>query len=78
MQVYLVPTLRTFSTTEIEISDIENLAGFYANIFRILIIIQGFFSGLVIGKLSEGSILSGLKHSIALVIIGSLALLIFI
>jgi hypothetical protein len=28
---------------------------------------QGFFAGLVIGKISEGSIKSGLKHSLALV-----------
>jgi len=38
-----------------------------------LLIVQGFFAGLVIGKLSEGKILYGLKHSFILV---ALALLI--
>ncbi|MGC9309174.1 MAG: type II secretion system F family protein [Candidatus Nanoarchaeia archaeon] len=33
----------------------------------IMILIQGFFAGLVIGKISEGSLLSGLKHSFILV-----------
>lgn len=32
-----------------------------------LIIVQGFFAGLVIGKLSEGNVKSGLKHSAILV-----------
>jgi flagellar protein FlaJ len=78
MQIYLIPSLQTFSAPEVGISSFEDLGSFYADVFRMLIIIQGFFSGLVIGKLSEGSIISGLKHSIFLVIIGSLALLIFI
>jgi hypothetical protein len=33
-----------------------------------LILVQGFFSGLTIGKLSEGNIRSGIKHSFTLVI----------
>jgi len=75
MQIYLIPSLQTFSSSDVSISNFNELGGFYADVFRILIILQGFFSGLVIGKLSEGSIISGLKHSIILVIIGSLALL---
>jgi len=77
MQVYLIPSFQTFSASEAGLSGFTELSGFYSNVFKILIIIQGFFSGLVIGKLSEGSIISGLKHSIILVIIGSVALLIF-
>ncbi len=42
----------------------------YKDIFQNLIIIQGFFSGLAIGKMSEGSILAGLKHLIVFVAIG--------
>jgi len=37
-----------------------------------LLVLQGFFAGLVIGKLSEGSIRSGLKHSFVLVIVSLL------
>lgn len=35
--------------------------------FLYLLLIQGFFSGLTIGKLAEGEIKSGIKHSFALV-----------
>lgn len=37
-----------------------------ANAFLYLLLIQGFFTGLTIGRLSEGNIKSGIKHSFAL------------
>lgn len=43
-----------------------------ANSFLYMLLIQGFFSGLVIGKLSEGSIKSGVKHSFVLVLVSFL------
>lgn len=43
-----------------------------ANSFLYLLLIQGFFSGLTIGKLSEGSIKSGIKHSFALTLLSFL------
>ncbi len=39
-----------------------------ANSFLYLLLVQGLFSGLTIGKLSEGSIKSGIKHSFALML----------
>lgn len=39
-----------------------------SNQFLYLIVVQGFFAGLIIGKLGEGSIKSGLKHSAILTI----------
>ncbi len=39
-----------------------------SNSFLYLILVQGFFSGLTIGKLAEGNIRAGIKHSFALVI----------
>lgn len=74
MQLYLLPSMELFSYSESGSSS-NAAGGFFADTFRILIIIQGFFSGLVIGKMSEGSLMSGLKHSIILVLIGSVALL---
>lgn len=41
--------------------------------FLYLLLAQGFFVGLVIGKLSEGSIKSGIKHSFILVVLAWLA-----
>ena len=78
MQIFLIPALEVFGSPDLGISSMEQVTSFFSDAFRILIIIQGFFSGLVIGKLSEGSLISGIKHSIILVLIGSLALLIFI
>jgi archaeal flagellar protein FlaJ len=40
-----------------------------SNAFLYMLLIQGFFSGLVIGKLSEGTIKAGIKHSFALMVI---------
>lgn len=40
--------------------------------FLYLLLIQGLFSGLVIGKLSEGDIKSGLKHSFTLIVMAFL------
>jgi len=37
--------------------------------FLMLAVIQGFFAGLVIGKLSEGDLISGMKHSLILMTI---------
>ena len=36
---------------------------FLGTLFLVMVIVQGFFCGLVIGKLSEGTIKSGIKHS---------------
>lgn len=41
-------------------------------VFMSLILIQGFFVGIMIGKFSEGSLRFGLKHSLALMLIGYL------
>lgn len=40
--------------------------------FLYLLLIQGFFAGLIIGKLSEGSVRYGIKHSIILSIVAFL------
>jgi flagellar protein FlaJ len=40
-----------------------------SNAFLYLLLVQGFFSGLTIGKLAEGSAKAGLKHSFALMLI---------
>jgi len=43
-----------------------------SNSFLYLILVQGFFIGLVIGKISEGKVKSGLKHSFILVAISAI------
>jgi len=51
-----------------------NLAAQYAIKFKHLSVIQGFFSGIAIGKLSEGSIEAGFKHALIMSLIGYAAL----
>ncbi|MEM2081184.1 MAG: type II secretion system F family protein [Candidatus Bathyarchaeia archaeon] len=47
-------------------------------IFLHLAIIQGFFGGLVAGKMGEGSISAGLKHSLIMMLLGYIALKFFL
>lgn len=49
---------------------IEGLATAYKEIFKNLVLIQGFFSGVAIGKMSEGSVLAGFHHVVVLIAIG--------
>ncbi|MBI4018654.1 MAG: type II secretion system F family protein [Candidatus Aenigmarchaeota archaeon] len=39
-------------------------------IFRNIVLIQGVFAGLTIGKMSEGRIIAGVKHAIVLAVVG--------
>jgi flagellar protein FlaJ len=55
----------------------SDLAGEYKVIFRNLIMLQGLFAGLAVGKLAEGSIISGIKHSLIMVTIGIVVFTIF-
>ncbi len=75
MQFYIVPMIsgivevgslgsETITTSEGAI-DTEEIS----NAFMYLLLFQGFFSGLTIGKLGEGNIKAGIKHSFALMLI---------
>ncbi len=80
MQKFLIPALSwgtvdtsvgnimsgSTGTTETGVIDVA----LYQKMFTHLAIIQGFFSGVTIGKLAEGSIDAGIKHAMFLVIIG--------
>lgn len=74
MQFYIIPMISgiasvgTIGATGITSSGTgETTALDASQAFLYLLIIQGFFSGLTIGKLSEGSLKPGIKHSFALV-----------
>lgn len=55
----------------------QDLQVVFSEIFRALIIVQGFFAGLSIGKMAEGTLIAGIKHSLVLVVIGYSAFLLF-
>jgi len=46
-------------------------------IFLHLTLVQGFFSGLVAGKMGEGAVSAGLKHSLVMMLLGFVALKFF-
>lgn len=69
LEKFLMPSLAVEGAASMGIGPTEEDI-VYKDIFQNLIIIQGFFSGLAIGKMSEGSVLAGLKHLIVFVAIG--------
>jgi len=72
LQKFLIPTLSDISEQTLSEDQIESqdLVAEYTSIFRNLIILQGLFAGLVIGKMSEGQVVGGIKHSLFLIIVG--------
>jgi len=68
---FLIPTLTTTNITGITTAtDQSALSEGYKSMFRNLILLQGLFAGLSVGKMAEGTIISGVKHSLIMIIIG--------
>lgn len=80
LQKYLVPSLGQVSTASLTQSSgpavSPNVSQQYTEIFRNLILMQGLFAGLTVGKMSEGTIVSGIKHSVFMMVVGMLVFLI--
>ncbi len=55
-----------------------NLQDVLPELFRNLVIIQGIFAGLAIGKMAEGTLVAGVKHSMALTVIGYSVFIFFV
>ena len=72
LQSFLIPAL----TPKGDIPGMVSMAGgalpemFPPEIFMNFIVIQGLFAGLATGKMSEGSLIAGVKHSVVLITIG--------
>ena len=78
LQTFLVPSMSSFDASTIISGAAPSVAAQAANaeqyktIFRHLILIQGFFAGLAVGKMAEGAVVAGFKHSLFMMFIGSL------
>lgn len=82
MQFKILPMVEGISNIDTGVSDLAyspvgNVGsgasqGDISNSFLYLLLVQGFFTGLVIGKISENSAKAGIKHSFALVIMSFL------
>ncbi len=72
IQVMILPTLTPSEISEVTL--IENVTPIspeeYQTIFTVFIVLQGFFAGLATGKMAEGTLTAGFKHSLILVIVG--------
>lgn len=55
-----------------------DMRAIFLELFRNLIIIQGIFAGLAVGKMAEGTFIAGIKHSLILTIFGYVAFLVLI
>ena len=84
LQVFLLPQLTQVGGSVLQGVSLEDTGAsastaIYATsidfnmIFTFLLLIQGFFTGLMVGKFSEGSLKFGLKHSLVLMFIGYMA-----
>jgi pilus assembly protein TadC len=72
LERFLVPSLAQSSSGGLIGKATKDMSSEYKAMFRNLVIIQGFFAGLVIGKMSEGAVAGGIKHSLILMIAGLL------
>lgn len=72
LKTFLIPALGTMEAPAI--TDVGSSPSIpievYTQAFVNFILVQGFFAGLATGKMAEGSIVGGLKHSIVLIVIG--------
>lgn len=77
MGKFLIPTLSNVNIVGVESATPQpNLTEGYRTLFRNLILIQGLFAGLSVGKMSEGTLISGVKHSLIMIVIGLIVFMI--
>jgi pilus assembly protein TadC len=80
LEKFLIPSLVGASSESLTIPGTSKMSPElmetqYKIIFRNLIIIQGIFAGLMVGKMAEGEIVAGIKHAVFLVLVGLLVFL---
>ncbi|NIO22417.1 MAG: hypothetical protein GTN38_00130 [Candidatus Aenigmarchaeota archaeon] len=70
LQAFLIPALGSATAAGLDDAPEELPEELYSQTFVNFIIVQGFFAGLATGKMAEGSLVAGFKHSLVLVVIG--------
>jgi len=75
---FLIPSLAEISPVGMSATEAAPKVSVeeYKSIFRNLIVIQAFFAGLIVGKMSEGAAIAGLKHSFFMMFVGIAAFII--
>ncbi len=79
LQRYLVPSLSQVSAGAVlgAAPPQENMRAQYTEVFRNLILLQGLFAGISIGKMAEGAMAAGLKHSMFMMLVGGVTFTLF-
>ena len=79
LEAFLVPSIT--GNVPVGISGVatnpEEIAQGFKDIFRNLILIQGLFAGLSVGKMAEGALVAGLKHSMIMMTVGGVVFFLF-
>jgi pilus assembly protein TadC len=70
LSTFLIPTFE-FDTTSSELPTL------FPEMFMALIVMQGFFAGMAVGKMAEGTLLAGVKHALVLSIFGYTTFVLF-
>ncbi len=70
LEKFLVPSLTQNMPTNTSGIDPTRLKEEYRGIFQNLILMQGFFAGISVGKMSEGALIAGIKHSVFMMAVG--------
>ena len=74
LKSFLIPTLGSMQMSPSlmeEAADVQTApVEIYNQTFVNFILVQGLFAGLATGKMAEGSLIAGFKHSIVLIVIG--------
>ena len=79
LEVFLIPSISSQNAIGLQQSSIppEQIAQGFKDIFRNLVLIQGLFAGLSVGKMAEGAIVAGLKHSMIMMLVGGAVFFVF-
>lgn len=73
LEKFLIPSL-TQTTSNLPMEP-EVFVSEFKTLFRNLVYLQAVFAGLIVGKMSEGVVAAGIKHSIIMIVIGTLVLM---
>jgi flagellar protein FlaJ len=72
LEKFLVPSLAQAPLAATAGLEPQKVMEEYKTIFMGLILIQGFFAGLTVGKMAEGEMVAGLKHSLFMMFVGGM------
>jgi len=79
LELFLLPSITKSTPIGLQQGAVapEDIAAGFKDIFRNLIFIQGLFAGLSVGKMAEGAMIAGMKHSVIMMTVGGVIFYLF-